>query len=286
MSKDPMFSVITPVYNRANFISRCYHNLLLQTYKDWEWVVVDDGSTDETKKEIEMISDERIQLISYKPNKGRGFARTRALNESKGKWIVIWDVDDINFPDRLAKIHNAKQDGYDFFCSYAVVVDNKFNIKGVRGFYPGSYGLQRSFVHPTLACRAEIAKEIGYKPTIRTGEDAKILWTLSLKYKGLYFDDALTIYHEDTEVNLRKAIESNLGQLSNLKELFREGILGGGKNRIFLCARIYLKIMALNLMRLYPSFYFRLVNKRYYGEIKPNWKLSKERIDFINSLKK
>ena len=285
MIKKPLLSVITPVYNGVNFIAGCYNNLISQSFQDWEWIVVDDGSTDGTEDAVKKINDDRIHLFSYKPNRGRGFARTLALNESRGEWVVVWDVDDIHFTDRLEEINKARLDGNDYFCSYAVVVDNRLNIKGIRGFIKPSNGLPRGFVHPTMACRTDIAKEIGYKSNIGTGEDAKILWVLSAKYKGLWFDDALTIYYEDREVNLKKAIASNVGHLVQIKEMFREASTISVNDYIILYIKYRFKLVVLNCMRIYPSFYLRLLKYRDYGEIKTDWTLSENRMSFISELK-
>ena len=285
MIEKPILSVTTPVYNGVDFIARCYNNLLSQTFKNWEWVIVDDGSTDCTAEAVKMISDDRIRLFSYKLNKGRGYARTKAITQSRGDWVVIWDVDDLYFPDRLEEINKARLEGYDFFCSYAVVVDNDLNIKGVRGFSNAANGLPGGFVHHTLACRMEIARKIGYESNIRTGEDAKILWILSMKYRGLWFDDALTIYQEDREVDLQKAIDCNLGHLSQLKGMFRDNIIDSFKNQNLLYIKYLCKLLILNLMRFYPSLYLRLVPLRDYGETISGWTLSEERILFVKKLK-
>lgn len=284
--KKPALSVITPIYNGEDFIERCYNSLVLQTFQDWEWVVVDDGSNDATLEKAGKIADNnsRVRIFSYKPNKGRGFARTKAINESQGKWVVVWDVDDMYFQDRLVTINDARINGYDFFCSYTVVVDNKFKIKGVRGFFPVSDGLPRSFVHPTMACKTAIAKKIGYNFKIRTGEDAKIIWTLSAKYKGKWLEDALVIYFEDSEVNLKKAIACNLGHVLQLKEMFKENILNSTTNYIILRLKYGLKLVILNLMRLYPSLYLKFVTDRSFGKIKSDWNLSQGRADFIKKL--
>ncbi len=101
----PVFSVITPVYNGEAFVDRCYRCLALQTFTDWEWVVVDDGSTDHTAELVRRIADPRVRLTSYQPNRGRGHARLQALEASRGDWMVVWDVDDLHYPDRLARIH-------------------------------------------------------------------------------------------------------------------------------------------------------------------------------------
>lgn len=285
MIKKPVLSVTTPIYNGVNFINRCCNNLLAQTFTDWEWVVVNDGSTDETEKAVRALSDDRIRLFSYDQNKGRGFARNKAVSESRGEWIVIWDVDDMHFPDRLEMINEARKDNYDFFCSYAVVVNNEFNIKGVRGFLKASNSLPKSFVHPTMACRTEISRKIPCNPNIRTGEDARILWTLPMKYRGLWFEDVLTIYCEDSEINLRKAIDCNLGHLSQIKEMFRDGTINGFKNHSLLYMKYLYKLVILNLMRFYPSLYLRLVPLRGYGGTKSGWMLSEERINFVKKLK-
>lgn len=281
----PMLSVITPVYNGEKFIARCYNSLLLQTFQDWEWIIVNDGSTDNTSEQVNMIADKRIKLFSYKPNKGRGHARSQALAQARSTWVVIWDADDMYFPDRLEKINQARLAGYEFFCSYAVVVNNALNIKGVRGFSAPAGGLPRGFVHPTMACRTELARQIGYSPIFRTGEDAKILWLLSMKYHGLWFEDALTIYQEDREVNLRKAIDTNMAQLLQLKELFRDGIITGLKNRGRLYMKYLCKLGILNLMHIYPSLYLKLVPLRDYGATKPGWTLSEERVNFIKKMR-
>jgi len=280
----PILSVITPVYNGEKFIARCYNNLLLQTFRDWEWVVANDGSTDGTASAVEAIADDRINLVSYDLNKGRGYARTQCLAKACGEWVVVWDVDDMYFPDRLKEIDRARLDGYEFFCSYAVVVDNRLSIKGVRGFLRPVSGLPRGFVHPTMACRTELAREIGYCPKYRTAEDAKMLWLLSMKHRGLWFEDALAIYQEDREVNLRKAIDSNLDHLSQLKEMFRDGAIDGFKNRQRLNMRYLYKLAILNLMRLCPSLYLKTIPLRDYGETRHGWTLSEERINFIKNI--
>lgn len=141
-----------------------------QCVKDWEWIVVDDGSTDETQKIMQELasSDERIRYVRYAPNRGRGYARTVALEEASGDWVVVWDADDMYYPDRLLHIAKAKADGFDFFCSYAVIVDNDLEIVGVRGFAQYFRGIEHvQFPHATLACRLEIAREIGYNPELR-----------------------------------------------------------------------------------------------------------------------
>jgi len=286
MNNRPTLSVITPIYNGADFVERCYENLLKQSFANWEWVVVDDGSTDGTAEIVRKIEDVRVRFFSYKQNIGRGYARNLAIRESRGDWIVIWDVDDLNFPERLETIEKARLQNYEFFCSYAVVVNNNMKIKGTRGFHEPSGCLPKRFVHPTLALKKEIAQSIKYKITKGVGgpaEDAKILWILPLKHKGLWFEDALTIYQEERDINLRKTIDTNIAHLQTLNELKREGVFKSGNTYYFTAGKCLIKILILGIMRIYPKIYLRSLDLRDYGRLKTGWQLSFEKIDFIKN---
>jgi glycosyltransferase involved in cell wall biosynthesis len=287
MNKKPTLSVITPIYNGADFVLRCYKNLLAQSFDNWEWVVVDDGSTDDTAEIVQGIKDTRVRLFSYKQNKGRGYARNLAISESRGNWIVVWDVDDLNFPERLETIEKARLQNYDYFCSYVVVVDNNIRIKGVRGFHEPSGCLPKTFVHITLALKKEIAGSIKYRITRGTGgpaEDARIIWTLTLQYKGLWFEDALAIYQEERDLNLRKTIDTNKAHFQTLKELRREGLFQPGYKYYISLIKYCLKIIILETMQVYPKLYLKFVNLRDYGKLKNGWELSSEKIDFIKNI--
>ena len=286
MNNRPTLSVITPIYNGADFVERCYENLLKQSFANWEWVVVDDGSTDSTAEIVRKIEDVRVRFFSYKQNKGRGYARNLAISESRGDWIVIWDVDDLNFPERLETIEKARLQNHEFFCSYAVVVNNNMKIKGTRGFHEPSGCLPKRFVHPTLALKKEIAQSIKYKITRGIGgpaEDAKILWILPLKYKGLWFEDALTIYQEERDINLRKTIDTNVAHLQTLNELKREGVFKSANTYYRTAGKYLIKIFILGIMRIYPKIYLRSIDLRDYGRLKTGWQLSPEKIDFIKN---
>lgn len=287
MNSEPALSIMTPIYNGSDFVFRCYKNLLSQTLTNWEWVVVDDGSTDRTSEIVQNIDDSRIRLIRYQQNRGRGYARTVAINESKGDWIVIWDVDDLHFPERLESIDRARLQGYDFFCSYAVVVNNRMGIKSIRGFGKPSGCLGRGYVHPTLALKKELAKSIGYTITCGVGgigEDVKISWVLPLKYKGMWFEDALTIYQEDREVNLKKSIDSNIAQLGMLRELMSDGLIYNERKYFVSSLKYLMKIFVLNIARVYPYIYKNSVSLRSYGQLRNGWKLSQSKIEYLEQI--
>lgn len=98
-----MISVIIPTYNRANTILRSVNSVLKQTYQDIELLIIDDGSTDNTKELIEGMEDSRIRYICLEENGGASNARNAGAYYAKGEWIAFQDSDDAWKPDKLSK---------------------------------------------------------------------------------------------------------------------------------------------------------------------------------------
>jgi len=98
-------SIITPSHNASKFISECINSVLLQTYQDWEMIIVDDLSNDNSVKIIKSFlkQDSRIKLIELEENGGPSKARNRAIKESKGDFIAFLDADDVWKNDKLDK---------------------------------------------------------------------------------------------------------------------------------------------------------------------------------------
>lgn len=251
----------------------------MQQYKDWEWIVVNDGSTDNTLVNLSDIAkkDKRVKLISYKENKGRGYARKVALENCIGDWIAIWDIDDLYFPERLNLAYKASSDGYDYICSYAVLLTNDLNIKGYRGFH---MLLDRTaFIHATVCAKADLFKTIGYNEIYRVGEDFTKIYKLAKQYNGLYYKDYLLLYQEDREINLKKAIQCNSAHYRQLTDLFKDKTITA---KIYIKFKIiYLvKLALLNTLRIYPSLYLKTVKMRDNGKLDCTV-LPKEKTDFI-----
>jgi len=97
--KSPLLSVIIPTYNRARFIAEAIDSVLAQTYTNFELIVVDDGSTDNTRQVLQPYMN-RIRYI-FQENAGCSTARNTGLKEAKGEWIAYLDSDDIWMPEKL-----------------------------------------------------------------------------------------------------------------------------------------------------------------------------------------
>ncbi|RZL32007.1 MAG: glycosyltransferase family 2 protein, partial [Pedobacter sp.] len=101
----PLVTIITPCYNSADFIKATINSVVAQTYQDWELIVVDDKSKDETCKVVEEFVQKHnnIKLIKLAQNGGVSNARNVGLTSATGKYIAFLDSDDIWLKDKLAK---------------------------------------------------------------------------------------------------------------------------------------------------------------------------------------
>ena len=99
----PLVSVITPVFNSEKFVSETIQSVQRQTFSDWEMILVDDFSTDNSIEEIENFAceDERIKLIKLSQNSGPAVARNHAIKGASGRYIAFLDSDDLWLPEKL-----------------------------------------------------------------------------------------------------------------------------------------------------------------------------------------
>lgn len=100
---NPTVSVILPTYNRAQLIGRAIQSVLDQTYQDFELIIVDDGSKDNTAKIINNLEDRRIKYVRHEKNKGANAARNTGIAMARGEYIAFQDSDDEWFPEKLEK---------------------------------------------------------------------------------------------------------------------------------------------------------------------------------------
>lgn len=96
-------SAVMPVYNREEFLKETIDSVLNQTFKDFEFIIIDDGSTDRSIEIIKSYKDPRIKLFINDRNQGTSYSRNRAIDLSLGDYIITIDSDDINLPERFAK---------------------------------------------------------------------------------------------------------------------------------------------------------------------------------------
>ncbi len=99
-----LVSIIMPSWNTGHFIAESIQSILAQTYENWELLIVDDCSTDNTDEVVALFDDRRINYVKNKKNCGAAMTRNRAISMANGEWIAFLDSDDLWLPEKLEKM--------------------------------------------------------------------------------------------------------------------------------------------------------------------------------------
>ena len=179
MNEYGLVSVITPTWNCAAFICETIRSVQAQTYQNWEMIISDDCSTDNTREQIEpyLKADSRIKYICNPKNSGAAITRNNALRRAQGKWIAFLDSDDLWHPKKLEmQIRFMVENGYHFSYTEYVEMDEIGKETGVlisgpkhvsrRGMYnfcwPGCLTVMYDREHVGLLQIADIKKNNDY----------------------------------------------------------------------------------------------------------------------------
>ncbi|WP_117168485.1 glycosyltransferase family 2 protein [Paraliobacillus sediminis] len=190
--EEDMVSIVMPAYNCGDFIEVALDSVISQIYQNWEVIVVDDCSTDNTAKLVKayMSREPRIKYNKLNTNSGAAVARNEAVNLAKGKYIAFLDSDDVWFHDKLSKqINFMKQNKYDFTCTSYTKIDKNGNdlnrkIKAkIKSDYDGV--LKRNPGNSTVIYNAQALGKFKI-PNIKKRNDY-VMWLQAIKKaKNLY----------------------------------------------------------------------------------------------------
>ncbi|MFA6149736.1 MAG: glycosyltransferase family A protein [Chitinophagaceae bacterium] len=294
MKSTTFFSVVIPTYNRAKFISKTINSLLSQSYSNFELLIVDDGSTDNTEEVVKEIKDERIQY--YKIQNGeRGAARNYGASVAKGDYINFFDSDDIALPNHLEVAANLLKEEHNdvawFHLGYAWADADGEVFRDVNNFTGQTLN---AIMHRgnSLSCngvfiRKDIieAHQFNEDRNLSASEDYELWCRLTARFP-LYYSNIITsliIDHDSRSVrkiNLKPLLvrlELLIHYLKNDKEVI--AYFGKNFKRIEMEANSYIALHLANepkhklhsILFLFKSILNKteiLRNKRFYATIK------------------
>ena len=126
--ENELISIIMPTYNCAKFIKETIESVINQTYQNWELVIVDDCSQDNTEEVVKKFNDERIKYYKLEKNSGAAIARTTAMKMATGNYMAFLDSDDLWKNDKLEKqLEFMKKNNYNFTCTEYEQIDEEGN---------------------------------------------------------------------------------------------------------------------------------------------------------------
>lgn len=217
MSYTPFVSVIIPTFNRARQVQVALTSVLTQTYANFEVIVVDDGSTDETRAAVEQVIDQqhsngkRVRYF-FQTNQGQSVARNKGIDAALGEWLGFLDSDDVWLPEKLEwqvrAVQKFKTECGACICDARLVDDlgldtTAFGSSGKR--CDETLGLESAAAESLVKCRdpywvstllvrAAVAKQIGwFDPHIEYAEDHDFLFRLSLATSFCYVNRPLAV---------------------------------------------------------------------------------------------
>ncbi|SDK81106.1 Glycosyl transferase family 2 [Pedobacter sp. ok626] len=198
----PLVSVLMPVYNAEKFLHDAIESILAQTFTNFEFIIINDGSTDRSELIIQSNHDDRIK---YHPNAGNlGIVATlnKGLALAQGKYIARMDADDISLPERLAlQFHFMEANPLFAVCgAQAINIDEKGNHIGIIKVPETDEEIKvqllfnNVFIHPLTFFRTETIKQYGYSQNYQYAEDYYLLTQIAEKHKLANLNETLLLY--------------------------------------------------------------------------------------------
>jgi glycosyltransferase involved in cell wall biosynthesis len=244
-----LFSIIIPTYNRAHLISRAIDSVVNQTYKNWELIIVDDGSTDNTKELVENYSrkDNRVRYV-YQENAERSAARNKGIENAKGEYVCFLDSDDYYLPNHLLNLSkHISSDETIYYVGLVIEKDDKLTnrhetpVNGLKLFDKLCFAT----IHSQQVCvPVKIAKIFKFDTSIRIAEDVELWIRMNEKYAFKFIENSFSVVvvdHDERTIDLRNNV--GLEQLTTYKYIFSKNhagnIITSGVKKILLSSTYF-----------------------------------------------
>ncbi|MDR1370726.1 MAG: glycosyltransferase [Dysgonamonadaceae bacterium] len=232
MGQNIQLSVVMPVFNAEKYLREAIESILNQTFADFELIIINDGSTDESKNIILSYTDQRICYIENETNLGLIKTLNKGIKICKGKYIIRMDSDDICVPTRIEKqIRFMKKRPDVGLCgTWAYVIDDKGTITGkiINQTSPPFISISLLFsvplIHPSTCFRASILKQNLYHE-VPVAEDYDLWCRLNEQTKIANIPD-FSLYYRWHNTNISR--EKQLTQEQNKEKLIREELHKSG----------------------------------------------------------
>ena len=196
-----LVSIIMPSYNTESYIKETIQSVLNQTYQNWELIIVDDCSADNTDEVLGTIKDPRIRYFKNDKNSGAAVSRNKALREARGQWIAFLDSDDLWMPEKLEKqIHFMEKNDYSFSYTNYEEIDVEGKKTGIRVTGPKKITKTGMFNYCWPGCLTVMfdANKVGLLQIkdIKKNNDYAMWLKVCKKVNGFLLDEYLAFYRK------------------------------------------------------------------------------------------
>lgn len=209
---NPTISVILPTYNDAAYLQHSIDSILEQTFRDFELIVIDDGSTDGTQSVLDGYTDSRMVKLKNDSNKGLIFSLNRGLDAANGKYIARMDADDISYPKRLERQYEYMEKNRDItLCGCDFCVGHGYQRERVVHLPQASEELYVKLLHTSplahsswMLRASDIKGSLYYDKRYYLAEDYQYLLELKKRNFKIGCVNEILQYYEDREGSVSK----------------------------------------------------------------------------------
>ena len=260
-------------YNAAEFVLQAVESIQNQTYPNWELIIVNDGSTDETGKILTKLArnDKRIVLLNCRKNRGASVASNRGLSKARGQFVARMDSDDIAMPHRLAKQVRFLQVYPEVIVvgGQCELIDREGNSIGMKNFptkHDDIYGALYQYnpiQHPSMMINTKLLgkHKITYHTEVLLAHDLEILFKLSQYGKLANLDSVILKYRIHSDSLSLKQPKKTFKHTLIVRELAREKYgYAASKKGLFVHALQKMLMYILPSFVVYPLF--RMIRMR------------------------
>lgn len=231
----PLLSIIIPTYNSERFISQTIQSIITQTHKNFELIIINDGSTDNSKEIIESFNDSRIKYYENPENKGIVFTRNYGLQLAKGDYIGMVDSDDIVYPEKFEEQIAFLEKNKDFGMvgSWVKFIDEdgkrlpgSWKLKASPEMIPSILLFRNYFVQSSVISRKECISKFSFKYNFPTAQDYLMWVEIIQNHKAWNLPKYLIDYrvHKGGITEKHKEVRSEKEKVIFRKQLLELGI--------------------------------------------------------------
>jgi len=205
MADSPVISIGMPVFNAAGSLSSAVTSILQQDFTDWELLLIDDGSSDDTLRLARSFADERIRVLADGENRGLAARLNEAVQQSRGDYFARMDGDDLAFPRRLSVQldYLQKHPDVDLVGGWAVVFDSAFSLRGKRATPESHAAICAApwagfpLLHPSFMGRKKWFQQHTYDESLPKAQDQVLLANTCLSSRFANVQHLVLAYRED-----------------------------------------------------------------------------------------
>ncbi|SFE26232.1 Glycosyltransferase involved in cell wall bisynthesis [Chitinophaga sp. CF118] len=253
MTAQPLVTVFMAMYNGEKYVSDAVVSILNQSYPNFELLIIDDGSTDNSLSIIEAISDPRIRILKNESNCGLYKTRNRGIEEARGTYFAILDCDDIAYPERLSAPLTFLEQHADYVACFgkADFINGEGRMISTQNMFSGDHEwlsvlvfFLNPFINSTLVIRTDTLRKYKYREGYEPAEDYDLIQRIITDNKVIILDKNIIKYRlHQQNVSSTQAEKGKSGHKKVIRELLGRFELQNPESNIEMHYALYCKVL-------------------------------------------